>query len=328
MISFADDLRAALERATGTPVELEPLHRRGEGYSWETYLVRTRAGERYAVKRVPEAGLVGDYDVRREVALLDAARDVLKVPVPGVVAAEPGERGFYVMELVAGEVPMPWDVETLLPDPAVRHGLGLELAEILARVHAVPPADLDIPGVAGPSTAAAEVERWRAAYLECAPVRDPLLDLAFAWLAYRADRVSGRTALVHNDLRTGNVIVREGRVAAVLDWETAAFGDPAADLAKFDLPPFRSGSGLAGGLLTRADLLAAYEAHAGWRPDDACLDWWTVLELAKNVVGSLRGAAYFADGSSRDLRYAVLGFRTHDVTRWLVQLYEDGTWGR
>ena len=36
--------------------------------------------------------------------------------------------------------------------------------------------------------------------------------------------------VVHGDYRLGNMIVRDGRIAAVLDWEMGAIGDPRADV--------------------------------------------------------------------------------------------------
>src|SRR5690606_20855011 len=41
----------------------------------------------------------------------------------------------------------------------------------------------------------------------------------------------GAAALLHGDYWPGNVLWRAGRLAAVIDWEDAALGDPLADLA-------------------------------------------------------------------------------------------------
>jgi aminoglycoside phosphotransferase (APT) family kinase protein len=338
---FREELRAVLARELADDdLEFESLSRRGEGYSWETYLLTTRSGrsgrvERYAVKREPVAGLVGDYDVQLEVDLLEAARHEFGCPVPGVIAHVPSEgdqRGFYVMEMVDGVVPMPWNVKKLVPDADERRAIGLELAGIMARIHVKDVADLQIgsmtPPVDGGTTGADETAKWRASYEEVTRLRLPLLDLAFAWLAHSAGAVSGRVSLVHNDLRVGNVIVSEGRVAAVLDWETAEYTDPVADLAKFNLPTFRGRSSLASGLVEWDEFLAAYEAVSGWRPTEAALDYWTVLEITKAAVGCLRGLHYVDAGLSTDIRYATMGNQIHHFLKWLIELYENGTWGR
>jgi aminoglycoside phosphotransferase (APT) family kinase protein len=41
----------------------------------------------------------------------------------------------------------------------------------------------------------------------------------------------GESVLLHGDFWPGNIMWRDGRIAAVLDWEDAAIGDPLADLA-------------------------------------------------------------------------------------------------
>ncbi|MBN6731258.1 phosphotransferase family protein [Burkholderia multivorans] len=340
---FRGELRAALARHfSEEELAIETFSRRGEGYSWETYLVSIRrrpqngmaAVERYAVKREPAAGLLPPYDVQREVELLRVAKET-GCPVPDVILhslRDDDRRGFYVMEMVEGVVPMPWDVKKVIPDGHVRHRLGLELADIMARIHRWDVASVQIPGLtpAGDAraTGATEADKWHRIYLECKSTHVPILDLAFAWLAHRADHVSGRTALVHNDLRVGNVIVRDDRVVAVLDWETAAITDPAADLAKFNLPTFRGRSSLASGLIEWDRFLDAYESQTGWRPDEATLNYWSVMEIAKTAVGGLLGAHCFYSGKTDDIRYANLGFQSHHAIRWLVELFETGQWGR
>jgi aminoglycoside phosphotransferase (APT) family kinase protein len=339
-VEFVAPLRALLAATLAdAALEIEALDRRGEGYSWETYLVSVRRGngttERFAVKREPNAGLLGSYDVEREADLLRAARVDIGCPVPAVIAVQPraeAMRGYYVMEMVAGVVPMPWDVSKVVPDEATRRRLGLELATIMAKLHSKDVRELKIgrmtPPVDARFTGRDEILKWREIYLGCAAMRIPIIDLAFAWLEHSADAVSGRVALVHNDLRVGNVVVNEGRVAAVLDWETADFLDPSADLAKFNLPTFRGRSDLASGLVAWEEFLSVYEAGCGWRPEPRSLNFWTVLELVKAAVGALRGVHYFESGQTDDIRYANMEWHVQHSFRWLVSLYDSGKWGR
>jgi aminoglycoside phosphotransferase (APT) family kinase protein len=340
---FRAELRAALAAALGNAsLELASVDRRGEGYSWETYLVSARISpganprvERFAVKREPSAGLLGTYDVQREVDLLNAAKYVIGCPVPRVVAFQrriDGKRGFYVMEMIDGVVPMPWNVKKILPDADVRRGIGLELAGIMAKLHTTNVERLSIGGMSPPvnpeSTGLDETRKWRQVYVESRSSHVPILDLAFAWLKYRADAVSGKVSLVHNDLRIGNVIVEKDHVAAVLDWETAEFTDPSADLAKFNLPTFRGRSTLSSGLIAWSEFLEAYAVVTGWTPTEAALNYWSVLEIAKTAVGALRGMHFFDSAASNDIRYANMRWQAHHSIKWLVELFESGTWGR
>jgi aminoglycoside phosphotransferase (APT) family kinase protein len=47
----------------------------------------------------------------------------------------------------------------------------------------------------------------------------------------RAVHVSSGPAVLHGDFWPGNVLWREGEIAAVVDWEDAAIGDPLSDVA-------------------------------------------------------------------------------------------------
>jgi aminoglycoside phosphotransferase (APT) family kinase protein len=67
--------------------------------------------------------------------------------------------------------------------------------------------------------------RWRAVELiDVARVRD---------LAAEALEVEGpaTSCFVHGDLIPGNLLLRSGRLSAILDWAGAGYGDPAQDLA-------------------------------------------------------------------------------------------------
>lgn len=326
--------------AGGSPVELVEVDQRSEGNSWETYLITASwdSGDRtaaFAVKREPVSGIVGSYDVAREVALLRATAG-LGLPVPGVVAhrnGEPGNRGFFVMERLSGVVPMPHTVTRMITDPGDRAALGRRVAREMATLHAASPASLDLTELDPPpalgDTGRVENDQWRKTYDEVASIRIPVLDLALAWLDYRADQVSGRVALVHNDFRVGNLVVNpgDGALVGVLDWETAHFSDPVADLAWFFQRTSRGRSPLACKLLGVDDFLDEYAAAAGWRPDEASLTWWAVQSLTKSAIGCLQAVAIFERGDRRELRYANMAHSVYYSLGWLNQMLRDGEWG-
>ncbi|MCU1439141.1 MAG: Aminoglycoside phosphotransferase [Rhodoglobus sp.] len=52
-----------------------------------------------------------------------------------------------------------------------------------------------------------------------------------AWNAALSARWSGRPRWVHGDIAPANLLVRDGRLAAVIDFGCSAIGDPACDLA-------------------------------------------------------------------------------------------------
>ena len=62
---------------------------------------------------------------------------------------------------------------------------------------------------------------------------DPSPTFAFGrrWLERNVPPEPARLTIVHTDIRTGNIIVGDDGLRAILDWETARIGDPMEDLA-------------------------------------------------------------------------------------------------
>lgn len=102
-----------------------------------------------------------------------------------------------------------------------------QLATQLARIHALPLVDA-LPFLERNTQRAAE----RAAHtppqpdvsLNEAQVRSLVREL-WPWPQLNPD------AILHGDYWPGNVVWKDGKLAAVLDWEEAAIGDPLADIA-------------------------------------------------------------------------------------------------
>jgi aminoglycoside phosphotransferase (APT) family kinase protein len=129
------------------------------------------------------------------------------------------------------------------------------------------------------------------------------LAYAFDWLRRRAP-VADRVAIVHGDLRFGNLLYEDGRLTALLDWEMVHLGDPLEDLGwvyRRIWTPERS--------LPFEEFLAAYEAESlllGWRhPVDADrLRWYQAFSEVKHAVISLTAARSFHDRLTLNLRHA------------------------
>src|SRR5215510_4649994 len=101
--------------------------------------------------------------------------------------------------------------------------------------------------------------------------------------------------VVHGDFRLGNTMVSHGdptRIAAVLDWEMGAIGDPRADvgylLATYSEPggppnPLGTSPVTAlPGFPSRLDLVGRYAARSGREVEP--LDWFEALALWKAAV--------------------------------------------
>ncbi|MFA5629909.1 MAG: phosphotransferase family protein [Porticoccaceae bacterium] len=111
-----------------------------------------------------------------------------------------------------------------------------QLAEILAELHGYDLSAMSFPAeVAGLSAGAAieqEILYWQNLYQKYRTCRHPLLEIGFAWtLANIPGELFERPGrILHGDVGFHNLMVKDGEISALLDWEFAHFGDPAEDL--------------------------------------------------------------------------------------------------
>ena len=118
-------------------------------------------------------------------------------------------------------LPTPYLLQGFIPgDGALPADPGPALAERLAAIHALP-----VAGLGFLSRRADQVEQLLAQPLDAPDLERLRLAVRARWPGpVVADR------LLHGDFWPGNVIWDQGRLAAVIDWEDAALGDPLADL--------------------------------------------------------------------------------------------------
>lgn len=240
--------------------------------------------------------------MRLEAALLRAAA-AAGVRVPALVAADDAS---LVLEFVDGET-IP---RRILRDDRfarAREALAIDAGAAIAAVHRIDPASLGIP-LDGND----QLDQFRE-ILHSLSEPYPLFELAFR--ALEASRpVSCRTVVVHGDYRLGNLIVGEGGLRAVLDWELAHLGDPHEDLGWFCVRAWRFGSALpAGGVGSYDDLVGAYERAGGGRVDREALRWWEALGTLKWGVMCALQASFHLSGLSRSVELAAIGRRVCEV---------------
>ena len=225
-----------------TVVDVE--HPTASGMSHVTSLVTARpdgdtsAEQQVVVRREPDGHhLFPDADLGRETELLRRLADV-GVPVPRIVGAsdDPSVLGspFMVMEWVAGRVApdLPsYNESGWLADapPERRHAAWASALTMTAQLGRVDPAVVDdlFPdrGDLG-----GELRYW-IRMLDWVTDGDPSPTLGSAGdhLAETSPETSGR-GLAWGDARIGNVIFRDERAVALIDWEMASLGGPLIDL--------------------------------------------------------------------------------------------------
>jgi aminoglycoside phosphotransferase (APT) family kinase protein len=111
-------------------------------------------------------------------------------------------------------------------------------------------------------------------------------------------RRRNRSVLLHGDFWPGNVLWRDGRLVAVIDWEDAAIGDPLADLASsrleilwaFGPAAMRDFTARYAALMPGVDLanLAYWDLCAALRPASQLSDWGLAAEVEQSMRRSHR----------------------------------------
>jgi aminoglycoside phosphotransferase (APT) family kinase protein len=292
------------------------IRRIGDGHSNLTFAVTDRTNRVVIRRPPPPPEPPGAHDVLREAKVMDALRDT-PVPVPAVLAtAQAGDVidvPFYVMSFAEGPV-----VTTATPAPLARPETRRQLADALvdtlASLHAVDWRAVGLERIGRPAGFnARHLRRIGTLVTDDRGNLPPHFAAAGQWLASHVPPESG-AAIVHNDYRIGNVVLEPappGRLAAVLDWELAAIGDPLLDVAYFlasvpdpgqpRTPVQDMGAAmLEDGWPSREELAARYAERTG--ADLGGLAWYTVMvlwKLAALYEHSRRTARddYYADQS-------------------------------
>ncbi len=217
-------IRADLERALGEPVHAVSVI--PEGHSGFTYWVDLDG--RRAVMRLPPptARIAGPADIPRQGRLI-AALHAEGLPVPAVLAASDQPvvdgRPFYLLEAVDGK-----RIEEVMGTVPAEQLAG-SAVEVLRRLQAVPVERTGI-GDETPASLDYEIGRWTW-LMDRAPEELTGRAPAVAELLRATRPAEGPPVLVHADYHYGNMLFRDGRVVALLDWEIAQLGQALLDLA-------------------------------------------------------------------------------------------------
>ncbi|OIJ62644.1 aminoglycoside phosphotransferase family protein [Streptomyces mangrovisoli] len=242
------------------------------------------------VVRLPRTdGSAADVAKEHRWLPLLAPRLPVAVPVP-LGRGEPTDafpRPWSVYRWLDGAPP---DVDSLTEPQA--SALARDLAECVGALHGTDPAG-------GPASYRSEplAQRDGATRAAIAELRAEVDGGAAAALwesALRAPAHAGPPVWIHADLQPGNLLLRAGRLAAVIDFGCLGLGDPAVDLiaAWYVLPPraretFRTVTGADPG---------AWERGRGW-----------ALSVALMELQAYRGSHPVMAGHARRVIGALLG---------------------
>lgn len=316
--------------------DIAPLSGGAIQENWKLHCVFAggrEAGERhYVLRKDARSTIAASRSRLQEFALVRAAHaGGVSVPRPVAACPDAGVIGapFAIYEYVAGVGLGP----KVVKDAALggdRAALTERLARELALIHkiALPRTDLGFLGAPSGDPALAAVAELRG-YLDSTPLRRPGLEWGLRWAECNAP-APGETLLTHRDFRTGNYMVDERGLTAVLDWEFAAWGDPMADIGWFCARCWRFGRDdlEAGGIGERARFYRAYESAAGRKVDDARVRYWEVVaHLRWAAIALLQGWRH-ASGAEPSLALALTGRIADELEYDVLRMTPPERWSR
>jgi len=194
-----------------------------------------------------------------------------------------------------------------LPDGLVR-----ELIATLARIHAVP-LDVGDPLLQRShlgkwarhdriaDATAHYVRYWHAIAERSQALSSPAVARGFAWLFANVPDDDAPTCLIHGDFGLHNVMVDDGRLAGVLDWEACHVGDPADELFLFTraLAP-----------IADPERIMAWYVEAGGTPiSPRRLNYYAVLAALKGPITGAGALDLVASHPDLDLKATEVAYR-------------------
>lgn len=314
-----DALRTLIAAKTGaTACRIERLALLSGGAiqeNWALDLVLeggSRPGRHALVLRTDAAsGLAVSHGRMEEFALLQVARAAgVTVPEPWFACADPAVIGkrFYLMARCSGEARgqrLTKAPEVLAAGPA----LGQRLGQEMARLHRIRPPCPGLSFLPVPDRPAAlvRVADYRG-HLDAIGRSEPVLEWALRRLERRAPP-HVPPVLCHEDFRTGNYLVANGELTAILDWEFAAWSDPLEDIGWMLSRPWRFANPAreAGGIASAEEFLAGYEEEAGRAVDRSLLPYWQAMAVLRWAVIALMQADRHLSGAEISLELALTG---------------------
>ncbi len=203
------------------------------GHSNLTYKFVDVAGEAYVLRRPPLGHILESaHDMGREHRIVSALADT-DVPVAATygLCEDNAVNGapFYLMKFVEGIVPHDGVAAAAIPEEH-RRTAGEHIVDVLGTLHTTDPGDVGLDDLARKEAyLERQLKRWTKQWDATKTHEIPEMEESERLLHEDMPAQVG-CSIVHGDYRIGNMIIRDGRMAALLDWELCTLGDPLADV--------------------------------------------------------------------------------------------------
>ncbi|MGB3722982.1 MAG: phosphotransferase family protein [Pacificimonas sp.] len=312
---ITDRLATYFEGKWNQPVEIAGFKRFHGGAGRETYRFDVASGDRregLVLRRDPPKSII-ETDRLPEYRAIEMFHGT-DVPVPEPLFLEEGADAFGAPGFIMREVPDCDAVGAFEADPfgEARAQIGQDFFGALGAIHSADPASLGLPV----SSAKDRLKHWAGVIAEDSVQPEPVAAAARRWLLANLPPDPKRACVVHGDYRRGNFLVRDGRIAAILDWEMVHVGDPLEDLAWASDPLWSFGSDYVAATVPQAEAIRIWEKASGLTCDAHAFRWWQMFAQYMGLAIWISAAAEIASGRSVDPVVAWAGlhpYREHNA---------------
>jgi aminoglycoside phosphotransferase (APT) family kinase protein len=188
-------------------------------------------------------------------------------------------------------------------EPSRAFAVGV--AQALAKLHKIPLVKAaKLPGAMQSTRERVEQEisfyeeTWRAS-----GETSIAMEQGLAWLKSHMNYAEGQRAIIHRDVGCHNMLGKDGDLSALLDWETAAVGNPAHDLMYAYVCVVQ--------MMPWEDFLAEYEKSGGTIPGKAELDFYRILVALFGIHFTILSRSFISTSYTDTMVVAYAAERIH-----------------
>ncbi|MET0660620.1 MAG: phosphotransferase family protein [Steroidobacteraceae bacterium] len=222
------------------------------------------------------------------------------LPVPEVVLVEPDASKLGLAFIIVRKIEAKLGGSMWLADPQLCNAdTARDIARILARLHTL---DVRALGLRGALNSDPDIHPMkdlianiRGLWSKKKMDPDGTLEACLCWLEAHMPRALPRPALIHADVSFHNILVRDKKVAGLLDWELSHLGDPAEDLSYARLCIEQ--------LIPWEEFLAEYRKHGGGEYSEETGRYYGIWRGVRNLVYTITAQHSFQTDANPDMRW-------------------------
>jgi len=292
----------------------------------ENWHLQTDQGD-YVLRTDAPSSLSTSHSRPEEFAILKVAFEAgVMAPKPVLQCQDPSIIGapFYLMEKAEG-IAQGRKITRDANLPQIGRAIAQDLGHELAKLHKITPPEPSLPFLDIPENPAQRrIDGYRAD-LDNLPDGHPVIEFALNWLEDHQPK-SQIIRLCHTDYRTGNYMIHQGRLTAILDWEFASWSDPHEDLGWLCARCWRFGNDhlKVGGISDLEPFLNGYNSHADAPIDPSQIPYWQIMAEVRWAVIALQQAERCHAGETT-LELALTGPLAAEMEFNMLNLIESQT---